>query len=343
MRIMRHILSTTIAATTMAIAASAPAAAQNADIERAIDQVKESNAVTTSTTSTVEDTGNKTVYYYRYEFTLPKKDKKLVTQLEKAFKAGKDDAYYSVFQEKDAENYKRVAVALPGGGTITAGSDDDFYSRVLCYKDPSDANYRYSYVLEWTDDEDDNEEAYTGFVAKVFGKKPSADNRTFTFSMPSVDKDGKLKISKGTIRYDKNGKTMIIDGDGQIASVLGNDTVNIGDKNYNISKIIINGNGYDNDDNNADNVLQKFGFYRQHILENSKSSNDATSLNLYVNAMYKLCKNAAAKGLLNKAEREICAKELQTLAIKIAKTADSFSISLLEQAAKLLQGDLQGA
>ncbi len=341
---MKHILSTAIAVMTMAVAASAPAAAQNADIESAIDRVKDSNAVTTSTASTtVEDTSNKTVYYYRYDFTIPKKDKKLVTQLEKAFKAGKDNAYYSVFQEKDADNYKRVSVALPGGGTITAGRDDDFYSRVLCYKDPSDADYRYSYVLEWTDDDDDDDEAYTGFVAKVYGKKPSADERTFTFSMPSVDKNGKLKISNGTIRYDKNGKTMIIDGDGKITSVLGNDTINVGDKNYNISKIIINGKGYADNDNSSDDVLQKFGFYRQHILENAKSSNNATSLNLYVNAMYKLCKNAAAKGLLNKAERDICAKELQALATKIAKTADSFSISLLEQAAKLLESDLQGA
>ncbi len=340
---MKHILSTTIAAMTIAFAASVPAAAQNADIESAINRIKDSRVVTKSTVSnTVDDNGSKTVYYYRYDFAVPKKDKKLVTQLEKAFKAGKSSAYYSVFQEKDADNYKRVSVALPGGGTITAGRDDDFYSRVLCYKDQSDNNYRFSYVLEWTDDDDDDDdEAYTGFVAKVYSKRPSADEKTVTVNIPTVDKNGKLKINKGAIRYNKNGKTIIIDDNGGITSVLSNDSANTGDKNYSISKIIINGNEITADDNS--NVLQKFGFYRQHILEYAKSSDNATSLNIYVNAMYKLCKNAASKGLLNKAERGICAKELHDLSSKIAKTADSFSSKLLEQAAKLLESDVQGA
>ncbi len=323
----QHVLKSAIATMALTIAASVTATAQNADIEKAINRMKESSYVTTSTVSnTVDGKDNKPVNYARYDFTVPKKDKSLVTQLEKAFKAGRKNAYYAMFQEKDADNYRRVSIALPTGGSIIAGRDDDYYSRVLCYKDPSDKNYRYSYVLEWTDDDADDD-GYTGFVAQVYGK----NDRKYTFTLPSIDKNGNITTSKHTMTVSKDGKTntLVIDNDGNITQISGNDTVKVNGMSINIPKI----STY----NTADDILQKFGFYRQQILSHPS---DTTALNLYANQMYKLCKKATADGSLNETERKICAKELRSLLTKIK---DSFTNALIEQAANLLESGTQGA
>lgn len=174
---MKHSLIALAAVTALAATASGQAAAQNASIDNAINNLARSSYVYRSTSSeTANDDGHPSDYKIYY-FSMPKGKKDLVMSIDKQFKQGRPEAYFSEFQEKDDDDYKRMLVELPGGSKLTVGKDDDYYSRVLCYKDNANKDYRYCYVLEWSldDEEDDNGKPLcTGYVARVYSKRPSA-------------------------------------------------------------------------------------------------------------------------------------------------------------------------
>lgn len=307
---MKHSVIAAAAVAAMAAIASMPAAAQNASIDNAISSLARSNYVVRSTTSeTTNDDGNSADYKIYY-FSLPKGKKDVVLNIDKLFKQGRPESYFSEFQEKDDDNDKRMLVNLPDGSNLTVGKDDDYYSRVLCYKDPANNDYRYCYVLEWSDDdeEDDNgKPLYTGYVACVHSKRPTA-------------KLGKTMVKLGDNRIvatSADGTTTVI-GNGGITSYNSNGRTTLGD----------------NINSNVD-FMRMFGFYRQQIKQLSSQKGSETALNLYVTTMYKICNKEADKKRLNDEERNLCVKSLNELA---GSLSDGFMSGMLSQAAKRLGG-----
>lgn len=127
-------------------------------------------------------------------------------------------------------------------------------------------------MLEWSNDDEDDDNGkplYTGYVARLYSKRPTAEVKTDT-------KGSNIALANG-------------------------------------------------------NFLQQFGFFRNKIQELASSS--STSLSLFCNAMYNLCKNGHEKEQLSQAERDICVKNLKSLAVNVK---DEFAGDILKQAAVLL-------
>ncbi len=307
---MKHSVIAAAAVAAMAALTGVTAAAQNASIDNAINGLAKSNFVVRSTTSETTNDDGRSVDYKIYYFSLPKGKKDVVLNIDKLFKQGRPEAYFSEFQEKDDDNYKRMLVGLPDGSKLTVGKDDDYYSRVLCYKDPSNKDYRYCYVLEWSDDDDDDDNGkplYTGYVARVYSKRPTTTVKKTT-----------VKLGDNNIVATSADGTTTMIGNGGITSYSSNGQMTSG-----------------SDINNNVDFMRMFGFCRQQIMQFNGQKGNEAALNLYVTTMYKICNDEADKKRLNDDERSLCVKSLNELATKLS---DNFMSGMLTQAAKRLGG-----
>ncbi len=307
---MKHSVIAAAAIAAMAALASMPAAAQNTSIDNAISSLARSNYVVRSTISETTNDDGHSADYKIYYFSLPKSKKDVVLNIDKLFKQGRPESYFSEFQEKDEDDYKRMLVNLPDGSKLTVGKDDDYYSRVLCYKDPANKDYRYCYVLEWSDDDEDDDNGkplYTGYVARVYSKRPTATVKKTT-----------VKLGDNSIVATSADGTTTVIGNGGITSYNSNGRTTTGSS--------INSNV---------DFMRMFGFYRQQIKQFSGQKGNETTLNLYVTAMYTICNEEAEKKRLSDDERNLCVKSLNELS---GSVADNFLSGMLTQSAKLLSG-----
>lgn len=270
---MKNLFLATSAIAIIASIAPASTMAQNKAIDELLDKFASSSYITRSTASeTVSDSikpSNHKIYY----FSMPQSNKNEVMKFETAFNQGRNGAYFISFQnsDDDDDNYKPLKLTLSDGSKFVVGKDDDYNYRVLCYKDPKDPDYRYCYVLEWSneaEDDDNGKPLYTGYVARLYSKRPAAKHKTDTDDLDVTSDKGSF--------------------------------------------------------------LQKFGFFRNRI---QISDNSSTSLSLFCNAMYDLCKNEQEKRQLSQGERDICVKNLKLLAESVK---DEFASDILKQAAELL-------
>lgn len=271
---MKHLFLATSAIAIMASIAPTSTMAQNKAIDELFDKFASSSYITRSTASETVSDSIKPSYHKIFYFSMPQSKKSEVMKFETAFNQGRNGAYFISFQNNndDDDNYKPLKLTLSDGSKFVVGKDDEYNYRVLCYKDPKDPNYRYCYVLEWSNDDEDDDNGkplYTGYVARLYSKRPTAEAKTGT------------KVSN-------------------VAPANGN-------------------------------FLQRFGFFRNRIQNISNSS--ATELSLFCNALYDLCKKEHEKRELSQAERDICVKNLNSLA---ANVKDGFASDILKQAAVLL-------
>lgn len=271
---MKHLFLATATIAIMASIAPTSAMAQNKTIDELFDKFASSSYITRSTASETVSDSIKPSYHKIFYFSMPQSKKSEVMKFESAFNQGRNGAYFISFQnsDDDDDNYKPLKLTLSDGSKFVVGKDDEYNYRVLCYKDPKDPDYRYCYVLEWSNDDEDDDNGkplYTGHVARLYSKRPTAEVKTDT---------------KGSNIAPANG-----------------------------------------------NFLQQFGFFRNKIQELASSS--STSLSLFCNAMYNLCKNGHEKEQLSQAERDICVKNLKSLAVNVK---DEFASDILKQAAVLL-------
>ena len=308
---MKHSVIAAAAVAAMVAITSVTATAQSTSIDNAINSLAKSNLVVRSTASETTNDDGYSADYKIYYFSMPKGKKDMVMNIDKLFKQGRPEAYFSEFQEKDDDNYKRMLVTLPDGSNLTVGKDDDYYSRVLCYKDPENKDYRYCYVLEWSDDDDEDDNGkplYTGYVARVHSKRPTA-----RVKKTSVKLDGNSIVATSA-----DGTTTVI-GNGGITSYGSNGKITSG-----------------SDINSNVDFMRMFGFCRQQIMQFNGQKGNESALNIYVNMMYTICNDEADKKRLNEEERNLCVKSLSQLA---GSLSDEFLSGMLSQAAKRLGGN----
>ena len=104
------------------------------------------------------------------EFYLPGKKGNLIKDLTRAMTQDGENAYHSASGKAGSKGVT-YAIAYGTGKNefelIGANSDMNFM--VVCFKDKRQSDFRFSYAIEWRQD---NDGSYTGKIYKIYGKKP---------------------------------------------------------------------------------------------------------------------------------------------------------------------------
>lgn len=257
------------------------------------------------------------------EFYLPGKKGNLIKDLTRAMTQDGENAYHSASGKAGSKGVTyAIAYGTGKNDFELIGANSDMNFMVVCFKDKRQSDFRFSYAIEWRQD---NDGSYTGKIYKIYGKKPdevmntsshrptilysSNGNSNFTLNVDSlIDLSSLEKLKSVTPQLEMLGEQ------------LGNDMA---------LKVLSQTNETVNDDNT--NWLTTFAMYCNKFKEKVKASPGKGSV--YATELLQMCKQA--DGVITASEKKLCVKYLK----ECQKCSnDTFVTGLLEEAINWLIG-----
>jgi len=271
-----------------------------------------------------------------YVFSLPLREKSVLTDLQQAFDADAEDAYRVM---NGGKSRQKIMV-----NDKYIGQDYTQY-KLLCFDDPADTTYRWAYSLEWTPDSETTMHKVVGRVMAVYGVKPVQPSGTLVFpdwNKGDVSKGGMLNLfpQDSTLEY-REKLTKYIERAEELRRMA------LKSREYNDSLIrqirqhLKNGESsiYLVDNNNQskyryaqeltseewDNLLSK-------EIKQVEKGKGGSITSVYISTIYNLCKNHPA-GITSTVEN----KAKDKIKSLIPKAKDDFSKTTLQECLDFLK------
>lgn len=298
-----------------------------------VQNLLQEDAVTSSSSSTY-NVGNMKMY----EFSMPKRKKKIVDAFNKALLANNQHSYSSYIKKAGAVSSEtnRVGYGDDNALTYEFGAHKDRNYNIQYFRDAKNSTKRYVYALVWYPVKDD---VIMGSVFKFYALDPHiqrAQKKTANNDHVYVDKNGNAYINRrvvlpdGTVRqYTIEGKR----GDPQIDSllVLGNGTTSRIESPRNFSPEFAAPKDAAEFMVQLNTLRAAFKNVKDQYPYWGNQANRRTLQTGVVNKIVKLCKGYSK--LLSVDEKKFCSTALS----KMKKdTDDDYLQSLLELSAKTI-------
>lgn len=144
-----------------------------------------------------------------FNFSVPEKKRKMVETFQKALMSNSSFAYLSFTKKAGSLNSetKRVAYGNDNSMTLEFGLHNDRNYNLQYFRDGKDSTMRYVYALAWYQGTD---HSVMGGVYKFYSKDPqtyktpSANTKSFSYKMPSVQSLDSLFSQGKNLKFNKN-------------------------------------------------------------------------------------------------------------------------------------------
>lgn len=273
-----------------------------------MDAIKANKSVS-HLSSTIQQNNDTSLSYCRYEeLSIPRKHKKLITDLEEAFKKDKDKGYQAYIKVPDSSTdigMQRILYGANNKQEILFGSHKDRSYYSLSVTDQKDSTRRHVYAMVWYPIND----TFRCLLYHIYGEKP--DNKaSLSISLPKISR------AKTTYKIDSDGgATVITESDFPLKRKLST-FPSVG--TYDIQTDI--------------DFMQRFGTLRSALIATSKDNQEKTLITGIAVNILELCKKH--NDLLTPGERTTCTLCLQEM-MKIS--TDTFINGMLAESIKHLE------
>ena len=259
--------------------------------------------------STIQQNNETGLSYCKYEeLSIPRKHKKLITDLEEAFKKDKDKGYQSYIKVPDSSTdvgMQRILYGANNQQEILFGSHKDRSYYSLSVTDQKDSTRRHVYAIVWYPIHD----TYRCLLYHIYGEKPEKKTSLSASLL-------KIPRAKTTYKIDSDGSaTVITESDSPLKRKLST-FPSVG--TYDIKTDI--------------DFMQRFGTLRSALIATTKDTQEKSLMTGIAVNILELCKQH--NDLLTPGEKTTCTLCLQEL---MKNTSDTFINGMLAESIKHLE------